>query len=66
MVDRLTPFDISIQHIVGSNLKFTVYLSRYPVGRATPEEIYDEEYVTNILTERTKLNIKYGPIFADQ
>ena len=26
----------------------------------------DEEYVINILTEQAKLNIKYGPIFADQ
>ena len=65
-LDRLTHFDISIQHIAGSNLKFTDYLSRNPVGGATPEEIYDEEYVINILTEQAKLNIKYGPIFADQ
>ena len=65
-LDRLTHFDISIQHIAGSNLKFTDYLSRNPVGRATLEEIYDEEYVINILTEQAKLNIKYGPIFADQ
>ena len=65
-LDRLTHFEISIQHIAGSNLKFTNYLSRNPVGRATPEEIYDEEYVINILTEQAKLNIKYGPIFAGQ
>ena len=65
-LDRLTHFDISIQHTAGSNLKFTDYLSRNPVGGATPEEIYDEEYVINILTEQAKLNIKYGPIFADQ
>ena len=31
-LDRLTHFDISIQHIAGSNLKFTDYLSRNPVG----------------------------------
>ena len=65
-LDRLTHFDISIQHIAGSNLESTDYLSRNPVGGATPEEIYDEEYVINILTEQAKLNIKYGPIFADQ
>ena len=41
-LDRLTHFDISI-HITGSNLKFTDYLSRNPVGRAMPEENYDEE-----------------------
>ena len=65
-LDRLTHFDISIQHIAGNNLKFTDYLSRNPVGGATPEERYDEEYVINILSEQAKLNIKYGPIFADQ
>ena len=47
-------------------MKFTDYLSRNPVGGATPEEIYDEEYVINILTEQAKLNIKYGLMFADQ
>ena len=65
-LDRLTHFDISIQHIAGSNLKFTEYLSRNPVGGATPEENYQEEYVINILTEHAELNLKYGPIFADQ
>ena len=47
-------------------MKFTDYLSRNPVGGATPEDNYDEEYVINILSEQAKLNIKYGPIFADQ
>ena len=65
-LDRLTHFDISIQHIAGSNLKFTDYLSRNPVGGATPEENYEEEYGINILTEHAELNLKYGPIFADQ
>ena len=41
-LDRLTHFDISIQHIAESNLKFTDYLSRNPVGGATPEENYEE------------------------
>ena len=65
-LDRLTHFDISIQHIAGSNLKFTDYLSRNPVGGATPEENYEEEYVITILTEHAELNLKYGQIFADQ
>ena len=47
-------------------MKFTDYLSRNPVGVATPEESYDEEYVINIQSEQAKLNIKYGPKFADQ
>ena len=65
-LDRLTHFDISIQHIAGSNLKFTNYLGRNPVGGATPEENYEEEYVINILTEHAKLNLKHGRLFADQ
>ena len=47
-------------------MKLTDYLTRNPVGGAAPKESYDEEYVINILSEQAKLNIKYGPIFADQ
>ena len=65
-LDRLTHFDISIQHIAGSNLKFTDYLSRNTVGGATPEENYEEEYVINILFEHAKLNLKHGRLFTDQ
>ena len=65
-LDRLAHFDIAIQHIAGSNLKFTDYFSRNPVEGATPEDNYDEEYVINILSEQAKLNAKYGQLFADQ
>ena len=65
-LDRLTHFDISIQHIAGSNLKFTDYLSRNPVGRFIPEENYAEEYVINILTERAELNLKYGQLLPTE
>ena len=65
-LDRLAHFDIAIQHIAGSNLKFTDYLSRNPVEGATPEDNYDEEYVINILSEQAKLNAKYRQLFADQ
>ena len=65
-LDRLAHFDIAIQHIAGSNLKFTDYLCRNPVGGTTPEDNYDEEYVINILSEQAKLNAKYGHLFADQ
>ena len=65
-LDQLTHFDISIQHIAGSNLKFTDYLSRNPVEGAAPEENYEEEYVINILTEHAKLNLEHGRLFADQ
>ena len=64
-MDRLTHLDIAVQHTAGSNLKSANFLSRKLAG-ATPEENYDEEYVINILTEQAELNLKYGPIFADQ
>ena len=59
-------FDISIQHIAGSNLKFTDYFSRNLVGGGMSEENNDEEYVSNILTEQAELNLKYGTLFANQ
>ena len=65
-LDRLTHFDISIQHIASSKLKITNNPSRNPVGGATPEENYDEEYVINILAEQVELNLKYGQLFEDQ
>ena len=65
-LDRLAQFDIAIQHIAGSNLKLTDYLSRTPVGGSTPEDNYDEEYVIKILSEQASLILKYGQLFADQ
>ena len=37
-IDRLAHFDIAMQHIAGSNLKFTEYLSRNPVGGAAQHQ----------------------------
>ena len=65
-LDRLTHFDIAIQHIAGSNLKFTDFLSRNLVEKATNEDVYDEQYVINILSEQAELNVKYEILFADQ
>ena len=65
-LDRLAHFTIAIQHIAGSNLKFTAFLSRNPVANATTEDVYDEQFVINILSEKAELDRKYGPIFADQ
>ena len=67
-LDRLAHFDIAIQHIAGSNLKFTdfKFLSRNPVENASNEDVYDEQYVINILSEQAELNAKYGTLFADQ
>ena len=50
-LDRLAHFDISIQHINGSNLRFTDLLSRNPVEGATTENMYDEQYVIIILNK---------------
>ena len=36
------------------------------MGGGTLEENYDEEYVTNIMTEQAELNLKYRSLFADQ
>ena len=55
-LDRLTHFDIAMQHVAGSILKFTDYLSPNPAGRATLEDEYDEENVIIILSEQAKLN----------
>ena len=65
-LDRLAHFDISIQHIAGINLKFTDFLSRNPVEGAATENVYDEQYVINILTEQAELNLKYGRMFTNQ
>ena len=65
-LDRLAHFDISIQHIAGSKLKFTDFLSRNPLESATTENMYDEQYVLNILTEQAELNLKYGRVFTKQ
>ena len=65
-LDRLAHFDIAVQHIAGSNMKFTDYLSRNPAGGAPTEDKYDEEYVINILTEHAELNAKYGSLFDSQ
>ena len=65
-LDRLAHFDKAIQHIAGSNSKFTDFLSRNPVENATTEDVYDEQYVINILSEQAELNRKNGQVFADQ
>ena len=65
-LDRQAHFDISVQHIAGSNLKFTDFLSSKPVEGAMTENMYDEQYVINILTEQAELNSKYGRIFTNQ
>ena len=65
-LDRLAHFDIAVQHIAGSNLKFTDFRSRNPVGGAAIEDKYDEQYVITILTKHAELNVKYGSLFNSQ
>ena len=65
-LDRHAHFDIAIQHIAGSNLKLSDFLSKNLVEKATSEEVYDEQYVISILLEQAELNVKYGPLFVDQ
>ena len=66
MVGQARAFDIAVQHSAGSNLKITGYLSRNLVKNASEEEVYDEQYVMNILIEQAQLNAKHGRFFADQ
>ena len=47
-------------------MKFTDFPSRNPVDGAATENVYDEQYVMNILTEQAELNLKYGRIFTNQ
>ena len=65
-LDRLAHIDITIQHIAGSNLKFTIFLSRNPVEDATTKNACDEQYVMNILTEQAELNLQNGKILTNQ
>ena len=41
-------------------------MSRNPVENASNEDVYDEQYVIDILSEQAELNAKYGTLFADQ
>ena len=43
--DRLIPFHFSIEHIPGSKMCLTDYISRNPHGAAKPISMYDEDFV---------------------
>ena len=47
-------------------MKFTDFLSRNAVENASNEDVYDEQYVINILSEQAEINAKYGTLFANQ
>ena len=63
-LDQLAHFGITIQHIAGSNLKITDFLSSNPIQSATTENVYDEQWVINILKERAEL--KNGSIITSE
>ena len=54
-LDRLAHFNISIQQILGNNLKFSRFFS--PKSCTTTENTFDEQHVKNILTEQAELSL---------
>ena len=48
-LDRITHFDVTVNHIVGEEIKLADYLSRHPNDEAENETHYEEEYVINAL-----------------
>ena len=60
--DRLAHFDISIKLTAGKSLVLTEYLSRNPIEEAVTQEIHEEKYAINILSEAFKLNHKHGQL----
>ena len=50
-VDRLLPFNFTIEHIPGRNKGFADYRSRNPSGKPTPESEDDEKFVINTIKE---------------
>ena len=61
-LDILAHSDISKKHTTGKILVLTDYRSRHPTEEATNEEIHDEEYLVEILSELFQLNHKYGQL----
>ena len=50
-VDRLLPFNFTIEHIPGKNMGFADYLSRNPSGAPSPINEDDEKFVINLIEE---------------
>ena len=50
-LDRILHSDIAIQHTTGSKLKFTNFLSRNPLEKATTKDVHVEKFVDNILSK---------------
>ena len=50
-VDRLIPFNFTIERIPGKNMGFEDYLSRNPSGKSSPENEDNEKLVINTIHE---------------
>ena len=48
-VDRLLPFNFSVEHIAGKNMGFVDYFSRHPTSVAIPIPKDDENFVINLI-----------------
>ena len=48
-VDRLLPFNFSVEHIAGKNMGVADYFSRHPTSAATPISKEDENFVINLI-----------------
>ena len=49
MVDRLLPFNFSVEHIPGINMGFANYFSRHPQSKAITPSKEDENFVINLI-----------------
>ena len=65
-LDRITHFDVTVNHIAGEEIKLTDYLSRHPTGKAEDEASYEEEYVINALIPLFKLSERTNGITVEK
>ena len=48
-MDRLLPFNFSVEHNAGKNIGFADYFSKHPTSEAIPISRDDENFVTNLI-----------------
>ena len=65
-VDRLLPFNFTIEHIPGKNMGFADYISRNPSPPPVPVNDDDEKFVINVTQEKKHaiLNQRINPFRA--
>ena len=59
-LDRLAHFTINVNHIAGTHLALTDYLSRNPNAPPQQDEAYEEEYVINSIAPHYEFVSKVG------